>query len=276
LTIAEIKGKISSIGTNLSNRMEDLLTSDVFGAFRYLPADLGLIQFLKSAVNQNGQPLKLSIEPTKVNWSFWPWLEYKSAKPCEPDVVIGLEDHEENIHVVLVESKYFSNKSSLEDDQETHPTDQLARELHNLQLLQAKDLGWPETKTVVTRSLLYVTQDTRMPLSAINDSLKEFRKKRKDEKDIYWTSWRFLPKIMERIIEHADDEHRNLIISDLMDLLLRKQLTLFLGMTPLDYVANVNDFRFYTLLPAQYVWTTANSIVAPNLGFYKPESNYHK
>ncbi|GAI56473.1 unnamed protein product, partial [marine sediment metagenome] len=31
MTVAEIRGKISETGSNLSERMEDLLTSDVFG-----------------------------------------------------------------------------------------------------------------------------------------------------------------------------------------------------------------------------------------------------
>ena len=43
MTIAEIHGKISETGTNLSERMEDLLTSDIFGGMRYLPAQKALI-----------------------------------------------------------------------------------------------------------------------------------------------------------------------------------------------------------------------------------------
>lgn len=35
MTIAEIRGKISEIGVNLSERMEYLLTSDTFGCMRY-------------------------------------------------------------------------------------------------------------------------------------------------------------------------------------------------------------------------------------------------
>ena len=37
--IAEIRGKISSSGSNLSDRLEDKLTGDVFGALRYLEFD---------------------------------------------------------------------------------------------------------------------------------------------------------------------------------------------------------------------------------------------
>jgi hypothetical protein len=37
LLIAEIEGKISSTGSNLSERLEDKLTGDFFGSLRYIP-----------------------------------------------------------------------------------------------------------------------------------------------------------------------------------------------------------------------------------------------
>jgi len=49
MTIAEIHGKISSGGGNLSDRLEDLLTSDVFGPLRYLPFTEGLLCVLGKA-----------------------------------------------------------------------------------------------------------------------------------------------------------------------------------------------------------------------------------
>ena len=36
MTIAEIHGKISSDSLKINERLEDLLTSDVFGTFKYL------------------------------------------------------------------------------------------------------------------------------------------------------------------------------------------------------------------------------------------------
>jgi len=40
--LAEIKGKISQTGSNLSDRLEDKLTGDFFGTIRYLPFEIGL------------------------------------------------------------------------------------------------------------------------------------------------------------------------------------------------------------------------------------------
>ncbi|GEC87818.1 MULTISPECIES: hypothetical protein [Brevibacillus] len=48
--IAEIFGKISRAGSNLSDRLEDKLTGDVFGSLRYLPFEAGL-QMLLSGVH---------------------------------------------------------------------------------------------------------------------------------------------------------------------------------------------------------------------------------
>lgn len=46
MTIAEVHGKLA----NVENK-EDLLTSDVFSTFRYLPVNLGMIPFLKQSIN---------------------------------------------------------------------------------------------------------------------------------------------------------------------------------------------------------------------------------
>lgn len=42
IMIAEIHSKISSSGSNLSDRLEDQLTGDFFGAIGYLPFQVGL------------------------------------------------------------------------------------------------------------------------------------------------------------------------------------------------------------------------------------------
>jgi len=267
MTIAEIRGKISATGANLSERMEDLLTSDVFGAFRYLPVHLGLLDFLETSCDRHGIPFSPAIQPIRANWSFWPYLEHPRARPCEPDVVIGLEDKDENVHVVMVEAKYESGKSSLEDRGEK-PNDQLARELHNLELLTARDLGWAETKRIVARTMVYITQDTGIPLPDIRESLTEYQRKRKREGEIFWTSWRYLPRTLEILIDRTDDENHQAILTDLFELLLKKHLTMFHGMEPLEFAAGVEDFAFYRIAPSRYIWPTTR-IGLVGFDFYK-------
>jgi hypothetical protein len=53
MTVAEFHGKIPTL-----EGREDLLTSDVFSVFRYLPVNLALIPFLKKAIHaQTAQPI---------------------------------------------------------------------------------------------------------------------------------------------------------------------------------------------------------------------------
>ena len=112
MTIAEIRGKISDAGTNLSERMEDLLTSDVFGCMRYVPPQLALLPFLRTGRSIEGDTLAVPDRPIRVHYAFWPWISQAGRNACEPDVVIGLETEGNHVHVVLVEAKYFSGISS--------------------------------------------------------------------------------------------------------------------------------------------------------------------
>ena len=82
MSIAEIRGKISATGSNLSERMEDLLTSDILGCMRYLPAQKVLIPFLQRARSLYGNTLTIPGEVLRVHYSFWPWLGVrKELKP---------------------------------------------------------------------------------------------------------------------------------------------------------------------------------------------------
>ena len=65
--IAEIKGKISSSNSNLSDRMEDELTGNVFGNLRYLPFNKGLKKILVNAV----YPQEVGDEIKKIDCDFW-------------------------------------------------------------------------------------------------------------------------------------------------------------------------------------------------------------
>jgi len=82
MSIAELHGKISSSGTNLSDRLEDLLTADIFGPLRYLPFQDGLSHILIQAMNYHDHsffsvvPGIRDIAPT---FRFWPKLRGPQA-----------------------------------------------------------------------------------------------------------------------------------------------------------------------------------------------------
>ncbi|HDR7499589.1 hypothetical protein CN539_22140 [Bacillus toyonensis] len=60
--IAEIHGKISLDGSNLSERLEDKLTGDIFGSLRYLPYHKGLYQLLSGTKFSNISHKQLFLE----------------------------------------------------------------------------------------------------------------------------------------------------------------------------------------------------------------------
>jgi len=165
--------------------------------------------------------------------------------------VIGLES-EKGLHIVMIEAKYLSEKSSYENESE-HPNDQLARELHNLEALGPSDLGWKTTKEVVDRSLVYLTQDVSIPLTALQESLQEYRRKRNRVGTIYWTSWRYLEAILEEQ-SRGVDAYQATVLNDIKLLLEKKWLTMFHGMAPLTTSFDKGTYTFYSLSLARYDW----------------------
>ncbi len=251
MSIAEIRGKISETGTNLSERMEDLLTSDIFGCMRYIPAEKVLIPFLQTAYSLHGNILTIPGEVIRVHYSFWPWLKSAKRIPCEPDVVLGLETEENHMHLVLIEAKYYSGLSS-EEDERAEPNDQLARELDNLGVLSCATLGWGTHLEIASRALLFVTQDMGIPHDLLAKSLAEYARKRNKDGDIFWASWRFLPSILERNLEKESVPENRAVMADMLALLLRKGLIMFGGVEPITEYFALPEFYHFT--PTKYSW----------------------
>jgi hypothetical protein len=155
--------------------------------------------------------------------------------------VIGLES-QEGIHIVMIETKYLSEKSSYENESE-YPNDQLARELHNLEVLEPGDLGWETTKEVIDKSLVYLTQDVSIPLTALEESLQEYRQKCNRVGTIYWTSWRYLEAILEEQ-SRGVDAYQATVLNDIRLLLEKKGLTMFRGMTPITTSFDKSAYTF--------------------------------
>ncbi len=251
MTVAEIRGKISETGTNLSERMEDLLTSDIFGSMRYLPVQKALVPFLQTARSLHGNTVTIQGEVIKVHYSFWPWLKLSDRIPCEPDVVVGLETEENQLHLVFIESKYYSGLSS-EEDERAEPNDQLARELDNLDVVSCANLGWRTHSEITARSLLFVTQDMGIPQDVLVQSLDEYERKRNKHGDIFWASWRSLPSILERNLEKESVTENEAVMADMLSLLLRKGLIMFSGVESItEYFALP---EFYRDIPTKYSW----------------------
>ncbi len=186
---ALLHGKLSQEQEN----MEDILTSFVFGMIKYLPAKDALFPFLAKAESRTGdRPLEILLQDTenKVVYEFWPRLEEKNCKPCEPDVLITITRRKpkDSKIFILIEAKYRSGKSSHRDESE-EPNDQLAKEWSNLKRRSEVQNATPY--------LVYLTADFGFPIEQIKESQDELRKKDMSKGEIYWLSWRHFPLLPE-------------------------------------------------------------------------------
>lgn len=188
MLLAQLHHKLS----RPEEQSEDLLTSNVFGAFKY-SANLEILRRFLERARFFGSGLPLTIgEVRACKYRFWPWLCGVEMVGAEPDVVLLLTNDEGKKILVGVEAKYRSGKSS-KPTNEGPPNDQLAREWLVLRA---------EMQRVGADSfyLVYLTADFGMPRKDISESLEELNEKgvtRSDAPaDIAWLSFRQLPRLL--------------------------------------------------------------------------------
>ena len=104
---AILKGKLS----REEERMEDLLTSCVFGILKYTSPDQFLIPFLRLARNpvtyESIGPI-LRDNSTVESVEFWPYLKSGGCHPCEPDVDCTIRSNDGARARIFIEAKYHS------------------------------------------------------------------------------------------------------------------------------------------------------------------------
>lgn len=191
---ALLQGKLSREQEN----MEDLLTSMVFGSFRRMPADQGLLPFLGKSEEitgtcpliQNSNVLSVAYD----QYEFWPsWKEFDNVASCEPDVIIELDVVDVRNILVLIEAKYHSEVSSTSSEG-AMVTHQIAKEwLHLVREANKRDcIPW----------LIYLTADMGKsdPKKDIDEAQNEINKKYSTDAEptISWLSWRVLSNLFDK------------------------------------------------------------------------------
>lgn len=227
--------------------MEDLLTSNVFGLWRYLSPDMGLLQFLGTARNLGEQQLQLATPITEAKLNFWPWLHEPNAKGAEPDVLISLLGSEGQNCLVLIESKYLSGKSS-QPNEEDLPNDQLAKEMLNLRSIA-------ERSSADAYALVYVTAHGAIPSKDIEEAADELKEKTGDGsiEQFYWTTWRRLPQILDDVVHLARNSVEKGLIDDLATILNSLGLTFFQGFDSQGWNLGYPQWCFVQS-PASFSW----------------------
>ena len=201
--------------------MEDLLTSNVFGALSYVDPEKGLALFLANSEDINGNPPPIKLKNIlNVEYSFWPRAAEEGCMGCEPNVQVKIQLSEGKKIILFVESKYFSDKSSEADSQEKAPSDQLAKEYDNLQGLSTRENAEPV--------FLFATADLSFPKQSFIDSNNDYTRHKGKSMEMYWISWRKLPTIFS---DRRPDNLKRDILSDLVQVLKKQGLIFYEGIT---------------------------------------------
>jgi len=195
--LAELHGKLSS----RVERMEDILTSNVFSFFKYSSRDI----FLKNYLNKLGFNIS-DQEAEEAEFRFWPVFE----DGTEPDLVIIVGDY-----YLLIEAKYFSGFSAGTEKNES----QLLRELKN---------GNLEAKNYDKKfNLITITADYYYKKDKFEVIPQEFRLRFK------WTNWQSVSSFLDNILSsypNIKGPERDFCL-DLYNLLDKKHLRSFQNIT---------------------------------------------
>jgi Holliday junction resolvase-like predicted endonuclease len=238
LLIEELHGKISSRGSNLSDRSEDKLTGDFFGTLRYLPFEVGLKPILSATLFQEDDSsaakdfLKLldQVKGYEFDLDFW-----VRSKFGEIDATLETE----NLFVGL-EMKYRSplssdddvDKSSLEAVDSEQSINQLSRYCEYLKTV-AKEKE---------KFLLFVA-----PVSTGVVVIENVHSRKLIHKSVTLglLSWQAIYEVLEKMDCFLMEPYQRLIIKDLTQLLIKKGFETFNGFVGLEeYPINNKGYIF--------------------------------
>jgi hypothetical protein len=239
---ALLRGKLSREQEN----MEDILTSGVFGLLGYIPPENGLMPFLRLAQFGDGTSNATFDSPAlKISEiEFWPNYVTESVGSTEPDVLIRAQEADGRSHIILIEVRLWSSKSSRPDPSDPNVTDQLAREWCVLVHLCKKANAIPH--------LIYLTADRQYPQAEINESTIEYSIKRPAWASEFpfrcaWLSWL---AVAEEFRESPEPALRHISLACLkLDLVPFRGFSLLLPTnTSWDFAEVAEPFMFATHL----------------------------
>lgn len=220
MTIAEIHGKLRPY-----ENLEDLLTSDVFGTFKYLHPNEALVPFFERAVCFNDFSLpKFLNDIVSAMYFFWP----KSMDFLEPDLIIILTREDGSKLGINVECKYHAEKHNMEVDNLNEPEspritgDQLVDQYLQLKKCRYKGELGDNLRNTGEKYLFYVTAHYAPPIEHIDETIQRLKEDPDDQKNFYWVSWR---EIMNLNLRNIKEELKCQMMKDLKLLLIRKRLT---------------------------------------------------
>jgi hypothetical protein len=200
--LAELHSKLSP----KTERLEDLLTSNVFSFFKYSDREV----FLKEYLRMLGFSVS-SKEAREAEFIFWPRYEQNT----EPDLVIRV-----GRYYILIEAKYFSDFGEGSDDIKH----QLIREIE-CGSLDAKNYSQEFFLVAITADYYYKEDKFGVIPNIFRPNFK-------------WTNWQKVTSFLELALEGNSkiNTWEYDFASDLCNLLDRKNLRSFNGLNNLSYL----------------------------------------
>jgi hypothetical protein len=213
--LAEIQGKISQTGSNLTDRLEDNLTGNVFGTLRYIPFSIGIGEVLANGV----YPKSIGTTVSSISNEFWAdkitFWPYDSEG--EIDALIDFEEL-----IIGIEVKYKSGLSS--DDEVTNHL--INEEIHNSSNQLARESRIVARKGKQQDKLLLFIADRKSCQEVYEDVMA------RDiiEKDVVlgYISWQVILLQLKNL--KLMDPYHQIIVQDIIALLTRKGFEDFTSM----------------------------------------------
>lgn len=235
MTIAEIHGKVTNTNS------EDQLTSDVFTAFKYLPADIGIVGFLRS-VPELGDHIPEPTASASCKNHFWP---VGNEQGREPDLLLEVSI-DDTIYHIVIEAKYRSGPSDIETElvEEEEESGKLGNQLGD----ELRDLHYGSyrifsgyrrnrelslSSKVENRYVLYLTAHPMRPEEDLRRSV-EFYPPAADK--VCWSSWYHIYDHLEFFQGHFADFPFQDVLIDICTLLDRKRFSPFKGFPSLPEI----------------------------------------
>ena len=218
--IAELQGKFSP----REERMEDILTSNVFSFFKYAKREIFLYELLK-LLGIKVNPIELD----EAEFNFWPSYE----DGTEPDLVIIVGDH-----YLLIEAKFNSGFGEGED-------------LSAYQLIREYSMGKLEAENNDKQFHLIALTGHFSKHQFLADIAGYFDKK------ISWINWHSIALLIYNLLERpisVENEYK-FMAEDLYALLVKKGLRYYAGLDVFQTVAllhKIPSLVFFNAKTAQY------------------------
>jgi hypothetical protein len=235
IMIADIRGKISRNGTNLTERLEDNLTGNVFGALRYIPFSNVMGKILANGVfpQSIGDKIRdIESEFWADKIQFWPYdLE------GEIDAIIEFQNT-----IIGIEVKYTSGLSS-EDNISNNNDDKLVtdkKEVDKSINQLARESRIVSQKGKHKKKILLFIADRKTCKEVYEDILP--RNILESNVDFGYISWQDILLQLKNL--HIIDPYYQVIIKDIIALLERKRFDDFTNMN-IEVPETINENEYF-------------------------------